>query len=136
MVRFISGHPCNTSTIDCFLSALILRARMASGVEYFNRKSQELLKPIIYTCILFGIKGCITRDDLLCIVSGDEMATKLINKYLGDENKWEIIKFRTKSFLVASIDALEYLLSRHACLDEIIYMKLSIITNKYMKFDN
>lgn len=72
----------NESAIDCFISMLIMRARMSSRLDYFTSRAENALKPIIQTCLLFGKKGTITKQDLLEIVKDDHVATKLIIKHV------------------------------------------------------
>lgn len=80
--RFISStKPENESVIDCFISMLIMRARMSSGLHYFTSQSESLLEPIIQTCLVFGSKGSIDIDDFLFVVKDDPGAVSLIRKY-------------------------------------------------------
>lgn len=80
--RFISStKPENESVIDCFISMLIMRARMSSGLHYFTSRSESLLEPIIQTCLIFGSKGSIEVDDFLFVVKDDPAAVSLIRKH-------------------------------------------------------
>lgn len=80
-VRYARRDSPNTSTLDCIISNIVMRAHMASGIALLERSARAALAPLVDACLVYGARGTFGVDDLLELVRDDAEAVRLVHAH-------------------------------------------------------